>query len=88
MKKLLFLALKNLAIHGIKWYFSVLTFQCAECGPAALHGQAALNGPAAHFQWRRAEKNGATLRSAEKYSDTWCKVAFFSATAVARMFFH
>ncbi len=82
VKKLMFLALKKMAIHSANWHFLVLTFQCAECVPAALHG------PAAPFQWHSAEKNGAALRSAEKYGNTRHKVAFFSATAVARTFFH
>jgi hypothetical protein len=82
MKKIDAFSAEKMAIHGVNWHFSVLTFQCAECGPAALHG------PAAHFQWHSAEKKELHCIAPEKYSYTRRKVIFFSATAVARTFFN
>jgi hypothetical protein len=54
-------------------------------GSWAMQGWMAVKGSWANIQrW----KNGATLLSAEKNGDTLRKLAPFSATAVARTFFH
>ncbi len=64
-----------------KWRKLAL-FSAAECGPAAMQDWMAV------IDAFSAEKNGATQRSSEKNCETRREVAFFSATAVLRTFFH
>jgi hypothetical protein len=63
-----------MAIHGVNWHFSALPQSHAHF----LIGIDAFS----------AEKIGAIQRSAEKNGKTQRKLALFSATAVARTFFH
>jgi hypothetical protein len=82
VKKLIFSALKKMSIRGVKWHFSALSFSALKASITAVQPCTA------QMPTFSAEKNGATLCSAEKNGDTWRKVALFSATALAHTFFH